>query len=797
MVRKSRKPTGVPAAVFGLLATTVLVVASCTGDNMFTPDVERAPVSIQLTPSQITFTSLGDTASIRNVPGGAITWSVADPGVATVSSSGKVRAVSSGSTYVRGHNGNSTDSVKVHVTQQPATITVSPGSQTLNGLGAQARLSAVVLDEGGSVVKNASVSWRADNAAVIGVNNSGHVTAVGQGSTYAVAVSGATSDSAAITVVQDVTTISIQSAGVSLAVGDSVTLSVTVLDASGAVVDSAPLAWSSSNPGVATVTNGTVKGVAAGTAQVTATSGTASSSVTVTVTALSTAPAPVASVTVSPSSSSIQQGATVQLAATTKDASGTVVTGRTITWSSSDAGIATVSSTGFVTAVAAGSAIITATSEGVNGAAAVGVTVPAQAPAASITIAPADATAQVGGTVQLTATLKDANGNVLTGRTITWASLAPAIATVSAAGLITGVSAGTAAITASADAQTATAQVTISAPPTSSVSGGSMHEPADMTTFVAMDGSVRTPAGWTATDAWTGANGWRDATTAVVPDGSNPTGSGYAIEKRWYGPESVTAGSGATASSVPCTLKYGSSRPEAYKGRMLVAGGDTVQITDYTSGALTLASPLSSVPAAGGAITVLGSGTDAASHTGVLGVWHWLTLDPAFTPAKTLYIRMRVWFSSNWPDTDPNLAGMKFFYLRTSETTHNVLFTSNGGSRFWQTYWATLTSNGAAGHINYDTWSPTANLAPKGNWHTVEFLFVTNSAVGVADGSVTLWVDGALATQTTGVEFIAADDSDKTNDFDGLEFYNLRGGAHHYFDRDDTFRLGELYVSGK
>jgi Tol biopolymer transport system component len=78
---------------------------------------------------------------------------------------------------------------------------------------------------------------------------------------------------------------------------------------------------------------------------------------------------PVASVTVSLISPMIQVGQTTTAAATLKDASGSVLAGRTVAWSSTNTGVATVSSGGLVTAVAAGTASITATSEGKSGSA--------------------------------------------------------------------------------------------------------------------------------------------------------------------------------------------------------------------------------------------------------------------------------------------------------------------------------------------------------------------------------------------------------------------------------------------
>ncbi|MHC4089453.1 MAG: leucine-rich repeat domain-containing protein [Planctomycetota bacterium] len=92
----------------------------------------------------------------------------------------------------------------------------------------------------------------------------------------------------------------------------------------------------------------------------------------------STGPAPppppptVASVVVTPDAATlVSLGETVQLAASAQDAGGNAIPGKTFTWSSSDEGLAAVSSSGLVTAVANGSVTITATADGVNRTAAI------------------------------------------------------------------------------------------------------------------------------------------------------------------------------------------------------------------------------------------------------------------------------------------------------------------------------------------------------------------------------------------------------------------------------------------
>ncbi|MDQ8165356.1 MAG: Ig-like domain-containing protein, partial [Gemmatimonadota bacterium] len=104
--------------------------------------------------------------------------------------------------------------------------------------------------------------------------------------------------------------------------------------------------------------DGLVSGVAPGTVQITATAGGVSQSTSVTV-----LPA-VASISVNPSSASVFTGQTTQLVPTLRDANNNVLTGRLVTYSSSSSGVAPVSSTGLVSAIAPGTAVITVASEG-------------------------------------------------------------------------------------------------------------------------------------------------------------------------------------------------------------------------------------------------------------------------------------------------------------------------------------------------------------------------------------------------------------------------------------------------
>jgi hypothetical protein len=169
-------------------------------------------------------------------------------------------------------------------------------------------------------------------------------------------------------------------------------------------------------------------------------------------------PAAVSSVTMSQQAATMNVGTSLALTATPKDGSGNTLTGRTATWTSSNSGVATVVD-GNVSAIAPGTTTITATIEGKTATTEITVQL---APVATVTVTPSAKTILVGGVAQLTATLKDANGNVLTGRTVTWSSSDETKVTVSATGVVTGVALGTVTITATSEGKTGTATVTVS-----------------------------------------------------------------------------------------------------------------------------------------------------------------------------------------------------------------------------------------------------------------------------------------------------------------------------------------------
>ncbi len=267
-----------------------------------------------------------------------------------------------------------------------------------------------------------------------------------------------------------VTTVAVTPASATLLAGGTQPLAVTVKDQSGNTMAGQSVEWSTNNSQAATVTtSGMVTALAAGQATITATSGGKTGTSDVTVTAPEPPPPPptVGSVTVSPPSASILVGATTTLTAVVKDEQGNVMTGQVVTWSTNNAATATVSSSGVVTGVAGGSAVISATASGKSGSSSITVNVAPPPPpvVTTVTVSPPSASIAVGATVSLTAVVKDAQGNTMTGQTVTWSTSNAAIATVSANGVVSGVAGGSATITATSSGKSGTSAITVNAPP--------------------------------------------------------------------------------------------------------------------------------------------------------------------------------------------------------------------------------------------------------------------------------------------------------------------------------------------
>lgn len=311
-----------------------------------------SPSSVSLAPGgtqQLTATVLPENASYPTV-----TWSSGNSPVATVNASGLVTAVASGTAIITATTTNGlTSTTQITVASIPVTgVTVSPSSANMKA-GETTTLSAIVEPANAS---NKNVSWSTSNNSVATVSSSGMVTALAEG-TANITVTTADGNFTAICPVSvyiiHVTGISVSPANATITIGGTAALTAAVspVDAT-----NQNYAWSTSNGSVATVsTSGVVTGLSAGTAIITTTSSdggfTAYCEVTVN-------NVPVTSVSVSPASLTLNVGSTSLLSATVLP---TNATNKSVTWTSGNTGMASVSPSGVVTGVASGTTAITVT----------------------------------------------------------------------------------------------------------------------------------------------------------------------------------------------------------------------------------------------------------------------------------------------------------------------------------------------------------------------------------------------------------------------------------------------------
>ena len=184
---------------------------------------------------------------------------------------------------------------------------------------------------------------------------------------------------------------------------------------------------------------------------------------------------PVDSVQVLPPAATLVIGDTARLVAQAFDSAGTSVSAAPFTWTSGNTTAASVSTTGLVTALAAGTSVITATSNGFSGSSTITVTQELD----SVEVTPTNATIFVGDTVRIRGTGFDVNGDSIASLVFTWTSSNEAAATVDALGLVTGQAFGTTMITGTAGGLSAQATVVVD-----TMEATDFNEPAGFTAIV-------------------------------------------------------------------------------------------------------------------------------------------------------------------------------------------------------------------------------------------------------------------------------------------------------------------------
>jgi len=352
----------------GLIATCAVTVIPETA-----PNVPVTNVSLNSTGGLLT---VGKSAMLiatvwpENATNQTVTWTSNNPAVASVVN-GLVTAISAGTATitVTTEDGNFTATFTVAINAATPDIPdISVTGVSLNwtdgGLwvGENLTLIATVWPENAT---NQTVTWASNNPAVASVVN-GLVTAISAGTatitvttedgnftaTFMVVINAAAADIS-------VTGVSLNQTSATLEVGQNFTLTATIFPEN---ATNQNLTWTSSDNTIATVANGVVTAISAGTATITVTTQDGNLTATSVVT-VNPAIVPVTGVTLNQTTATLTAGENITLTATVLPAN---ATNRNVTWTSNNTSVATVNNNGVVTAVSVGTATITVATEDGN-----------------------------------------------------------------------------------------------------------------------------------------------------------------------------------------------------------------------------------------------------------------------------------------------------------------------------------------------------------------------------------------------------------------------------------------------
>jgi uncharacterized protein YjdB len=347
-------------------------------------------------------------------------------------------------------------------------ISVAPATLTLPVNGASV-IVGTAFDCSGNSIRNKKISFSSSNTAVATVTTEGNVIAVGVGGATVSAVADGKSASVQVSVTPETAaSVTVTPSTITLRRTNTRQLTATARNNQNTIITGRTFRWGSSNSSIVSVDqNGLVTALTPGTVVISAEADQTSGSATVTVTEI-----PIGSCSLAPATSKLTVTQSVQPAITLRDTANNVISslGRAIAWTSDNEITATVTGSGLVTARKAGTARITASPVENTQAACNAAVEVVDARIVSAVISPKPTTLRLGVARQFSVTLTDsAGGAIPAGRTITWRSVTPTTATVSANGLVTGLALGAARIAVNAEGAVDTVSFTISKIPVATV----------------------------------------------------------------------------------------------------------------------------------------------------------------------------------------------------------------------------------------------------------------------------------------------------------------------------------------
>jgi len=342
-----------------------------------------------------------------------------------------------------------------------ASVQFSTESQTVE-MGSTAQLSFEIRDGAGNLIDPADVTidFSSNATAVATVSGTGLVMPVAPGTAVITIEVGSFTDTITITVIAEISSISVALDVTDLVSDETATLDVTVLDAEGDPVVDPALTFTSSDEAVATVDeDGVVTAVAEGMATITVAGGGESDTIVVTVfEAMSGG----LSLTGNFFTATLGDAITINDLVIVRDGGGVVIPDAELEFETTDALVVTVSPAGLLTALASGTALVTVTSPDATGSATFRLNVVDADILDVLELDPAEATVGVGLTVTLTASATTTGGDPIEGVLVVYSSSDETVATVDPlTGEVTGVAAGMATITGTIGGLMAESEITV------------------------------------------------------------------------------------------------------------------------------------------------------------------------------------------------------------------------------------------------------------------------------------------------------------------------------------------------
>ncbi len=395
-----------------------------------------------------------------------VNWNSSDISVATIDLNGEATAFSEGGSDISanflGVTSNTVLLVVTNATVSSIQVVLNGGSGNL-AKGSSVQFNAqAVLSDGSTLDVSSQAAWFSSDQTKVTINAQGLATGVAVGtSTISASLNGVTSAGTVLTVTNaTVTQIQITPPSLTLAKGTKGKLTAIATYSDNSTQDvSSQVVWNSSNTGVATINlSGEVSAVSNGSATLTGRVG----AVTSNGVSLSVTNASVNQIDLSATASTLAAGTKAQLTAVASysDGSSQNIT-PLVSWSSSDSDVATVSTSGEVTAVSPGTAVITGSFGGQISTLTVTVTA-ATVSAIQISTPLTSLALGTNGQLKALATYSDDTLVDVTGQ-ISWSSSAPALVSVDANGQIKALAVGSAVISGSLGGTSATINIAATA----------------------------------------------------------------------------------------------------------------------------------------------------------------------------------------------------------------------------------------------------------------------------------------------------------------------------------------------